>query len=101
MILPLLQLSMLEQPPSSFAAGVLISMMHVCVAAGAGPGTSAALRLNSLGAQESSKRVDVVMSKCWKVWHGGRDPPPEHEKAFKKLREKVRLSETQAGRWAL
>lgn len=42
--------------------------------------------------QESSKRVEVVMSTCWKVWHGGRDPPAEHEKAFKRLREKVRLS---------
>lgn len=41
--------------------------------------------------QESSKRVEQVMSKCWKVWNGGRDPPAENEKAFKRLREKVRL----------
>lgn len=29
------------------------------------------------------------MSTCWKVWHGGRDPPAETEKAFRRLREKV------------
>lgn len=34
--------------------------------------------------------MEQVMSKCWKVWQGGREPPAEHEKAFKRLREKVR-----------
>ncbi|CAN0137058.1 unnamed protein product [Pylaiella littoralis] len=43
--------------------------------------------------EESSKRVEQVMSKCWKVWHGGRDPPAENEKAFKRLREKILIAE--------
>lgn len=43
--------------------------------------------------QESPKRVEHVMSKCWKVWQGGREPPAEQEKAFKRLREKVRHAE--------
>lgn len=31
----------------------------------------------------------MVVSKCWGTWHG-REPPAENEKAFKRLREKVR-----------
>ena len=36
------------------------------------------------------------MSTCWKVWHGGRDPPAENEKAFRRLREKARDSKQYA-----
>ncbi|CAM9869163.1 unnamed protein product, partial [Ectocarpus sp. 4 AP-2014] len=43
--------------------------------------------------EESSKRVEQVMSKSWKVWNGGRDPPAENEKSFKRLREKVLIAE--------
>ena len=40
--------------------------------------------------QETPKRIELVMSKCWAVWHS-REPPAEQEKAFKRLREKVRF----------
>ncbi|CAM9477362.1 unnamed protein product, partial [Ectocarpus sp. 12 AP-2014] len=43
--------------------------------------------------EESSKRVEQVMSKSWKVWNGGRDPPSENEKSFKRLREKILIAE--------
>ncbi|CBN74652.1 Cycline T [Ectocarpus siliculosus] len=43
--------------------------------------------------EESSKRVEQVMSKSWKVWNGGRDPPAENEKSFKRLREKILIAE--------
>lgn len=33
--------------------------------------------------------MELVVSKCWGIWHN-RDPPAEHEKTFKRLREKVR-----------
>ncbi|CAM9516903.1 unnamed protein product [Ascophyllum nodosum] len=42
--------------------------------------------------EENPKRVEVVMGKCYTVWHG-REPPAEHEKAFKRLREKILIAE--------
>ncbi|CAN0471347.1 unnamed protein product, partial [Laminaria digitata] len=42
--------------------------------------------------EESPKRVELVMSKCWAVWHS-REPPAEQEKAFKRLREKILIAE--------